>query len=74
MDTPAFRSSGPDYDRMAGPPVDPRTVVAPALDALGEGGRWLADDGLKFAASVERSDRVEMMCGATAAMYHLFED
>ena len=64
----------PDYERMGAPPVDPRTVVAPALDALGEGGRWLGDDGLKFVASVERSDRVEMMCGATAAMYHLFED
>ena len=74
MDTPAFRSSGPDYERMGAPPVDPRTVVAPALDALGEGGRWLGDDGLKFVASVERSDRVEMMCGATANMYHLFED
>lgn len=74
MDTPAFRSSSPDLDRMGAPPLDPRTVVAPALDALGEGGRWLADDGLKFVASLERSERVEMMCGATAAMYHLFED
>ncbi|MDE0067242.1 MAG: SDR family NAD(P)-dependent oxidoreductase [Acidimicrobiaceae bacterium] len=74
MDTPALRSSNPDHERMGGPPVDPRTVVAPALDALGEGGRWLGDDGLKFAATVERSDRVDMMCSATAAMYHLFED
>ncbi len=74
MDTPAFRSSGADYDRMGGPPVDPRTVVAPALDALGTGGRWLGDEGLEFVATVERADRVEMMGSATAAIYHLFED
>ena len=73
MDTPAFRSSGPDPERMGGPAVDPRTVVAPALDALGEGGRWLGDDGLKFVATVERSARVDMMGSATTAMYHLFE-
>ena len=74
MDTPAFRSSGADYDRMGGPPVDPRTVVAPALDALGTGGRWLGDESLEFVATVERSARVEMMGSATAAMYHFFED
>lgn len=73
MDTPAFRSSGADYERMGGPPIDPRTVVAPALDALDEGGRWLGDDGLKFVATIERADRVDMMGGATTAMYHLLE-
>lgn len=74
MDTPAFRSGGADYERMAGPPVDPRSVVAPALDALSAGGRWLGDENLRFVASVERAARVDMMSNATAAMYHLFED
>lgn len=74
MDTPAFRANGADWSRMLSQPVDPRTVVSAALDALPEGGRWLADDGLKFAAEVPRAERVDMMGSATTAMYpQIFE-
>jgi uncharacterized protein len=74
MDTPAFRAGQADHSRMMAQPVDPRTVVARALDDLPIGGRWLADDGLKFAASVDRTDRVDMISAATTAMYpHIFE-
>lgn len=69
MDTPAFRDNAADHSRMAAPPVDPRTVVAAALDDLPTGGRWLADDGLRFAAQVDRAERVDMMSAATTAMY-----
>lgn len=69
MDTPMFRSGGADLERAFAPPVDPRVVVEGALDALGEGGRWLADEGLEFAASVPRGERVDLMSMATTAMY-----
>jgi short-subunit dehydrogenase len=69
MDTPAFRASGADRDRMQSAPVDPRAVVTGALDALPEGGRWLGDPGLEFAAAVSRRERVAMMGGATTGMY-----
>lgn len=69
MDTPAFRDNAADHSRMMAPPVDPRTVVSAALDDLPTGGRWLADDGLRFAAEVDRAERVDMMSAATTAMY-----
>jgi short-subunit dehydrogenase len=69
MSTPAFNSSGADPDLMLAPAVDPELVVSGALDALPGGGRWLADDGLAFAAGVERSERVDMMSAATTSMY-----
>lgn len=69
MDTPAFRANEADWSRMMSPPVDPRTVVSGALDALPRGGRWLADEGLEFAAAVPRAERVDMMSAATTAMY-----
>lgn len=69
MSTPAFNASGADPDLMMAPAVDPAVVVSAALDALPAGGRWLADDGLAFAASVERSERVDMMSSATTGMY-----
>ncbi len=69
METPAFRNNGAVYERMMAPPVDPRTVVSSARDALPEGGRWLADAGLEFAATVPRAERVDMMSQATTAMY-----
>lgn len=73
MDTPAFRSGRADHSRMMAQPVDPRTVVARALDDLPAGGRWLADEGLEFAASVDRRERVDMISAATTAMYpHIF--
>jgi uncharacterized protein len=69
MDTPAFRANGADHSRMMAPPVDPRSVVSRALDDLPTGGRWIADDGLEFAAAVPRAERVDMMSAATTAMY-----
>lgn len=69
MDTPGFNAGGASADRLAAPAVDPATVVSRALDALGDGPRWLADDGLAFAAAVPRADRVDMMGAATTAMY-----
>jgi short-subunit dehydrogenase len=69
MDTPAFRASRPDPERMLAPAVDPRSVAAGALDALPEGGRWLADPGLEIAAGVERRDRVDLMSTTTTGMY-----
>ena len=69
MDTPMFRSGGADPARAFTPPVDPRVVVEGALDALPAGGRWLADEGLAFAAGVDRAERVAMMSTATTAMY-----
>lgn len=69
MDTPMFRSGGADPARAFAPPVDPRVVVEGALDALPSGGRWLADEGLAFAAGVDRAERVAMMSIATTAMY-----
>ena len=69
METPAFRENGADRSRMAAPPVDPRTVVSGALDALPEGGRWLGDDGLELVITVPRAERVDMMSQATTAMF-----
>lgn len=69
MDTPAFRGNEADHSKMAAPPVDPRSVVSAALDDLPRGGRWLPDDGLRFAAEVPRAERVDMMSSATTAMY-----
>lgn len=69
MDTPMFRTGGADPARAFAPPVDPRVVVEGALDALPEGGRWLADEGLEFAAGVDRSERVAMLSIATTVMY-----
>jgi short-subunit dehydrogenase len=69
MDTPAFRANNADHSRMMAPPVDPRSVISRALDDLPAGGRWLADDGLEFAAAVPRAERVDMMSTATTAMY-----
>jgi len=74
MDTPAFRANGADHSRMMALPVDPRSVVSRALDDLPAGGRWIADDGLEFAAAVPRAERVDMMSSATTAMYpQIFE-
>ena len=50
-------------------PVDPRTVVADALDALPAGGRWLADPGLELAATLERRERVDLMGTTITGMY-----
>lgn len=69
MDTPAFRASRPDPDRMLAPAVDPRRVAAGALDALATGGRWLADPGLEIVAGVERRDRVDLMGSTITGMY-----
>ncbi len=69
MATPGFLAAEPDDDRMLVPAVDPRAVVAAALDALPEGGRWLADDGLRLVAGVARRQRVELMSETTTAMY-----
>ncbi len=69
MSTPAFDSSGADPERMLSPAVEPREVVRGALDALPEGGWWLADEGLAFASTVERRQRVDMMSAATTGMY-----
>ncbi len=69
MSTPGLAASGPDESRMFAPPVDPRAVVAQGLDALADGGRWLADDGLAFAATVERRQRVDLLGESTLAMY-----
>lgn len=69
MDTPAFRAGEADHSRMMAVPVDPRSVVGRALDDLPEGGRWIADEGLEFAASVARRERVDMISAATTAMY-----
>lgn len=69
MATPGFASAGADESRMLVPPVDPRGVIVRGLDALPDGGRWLADDGLELAATVERRARVEMISEATLAMY-----
>lgn len=75
MDTPAFRASPAEPDRMVSPPVDPRPVVAGALDALPEGGRWLGDPGLELAAAVERRERVDLMSETTTGMFpSVFED
>lgn len=74
MDTPGFARAGADPSKMLVPPVRPRDVIARGLDALALGGRWLADEGLEFAAAVERRERVDMISEATFAMYpHLFE-
>lgn len=74
MDTPAFRSSGPDPARMLGEAVDPRLVVEGALDALPEGGRWLGDPGLQFVVDLPRGQAVDVLGSATTGMYpHIFE-
>ena len=69
MDTPGFARGGADRSKMLVPPVEPRAVIARGLDALALGGRWLADDGLEFAAAVERRERVDMISQATVAMF-----
>ena len=56
------------------PPRRLHVGSASACDALGDGGRWLADEGLEFAATVERRERVDMLGAATTAMYpRIFE-
>lgn len=69
MTTPGFLAGDADPDAMVVDPVDPLSVVHRGLDVLGVGGRWLADEGLEFIATVPRRDRVEMMSAATVAMY-----
>jgi hypothetical protein len=51
------------------PPSDPRIVASAALDHLGEGGRWLADEGLEFAAAMPRRERVDALSATTVAMF-----
>ena len=70
MSTPMFMSSGVDHERMMAPAVEPRDVVRGALDALGTGSCYLADEGLEFMASVDRREGVEMISAATTGMYH----
>ena len=69
MDTPAFRSRGADPERMLSPAVEPRDVVKSALDALGDGTCWLADEGLEFLASLDRREGVDVISTATTGMY-----
>ncbi|MEZ5372635.1 MAG: SDR family NAD(P)-dependent oxidoreductase [Microthrixaceae bacterium] len=69
MNTPMLRSSGFDEARAFAPPVAPRQVVEGALDALGGPTRWLADESLEFAATVDRAERVDMISEGTTAMY-----
>ena len=69
MSTPAFQASGADPDRMVAPAVDPRDVVARALDALGQGTCWLADEGLELMASLDRRKGAELISAATTGMY-----
>lgn len=69
MATPMFLSNPVDQSRMMAPIVDPRVVVAGALDALGDGTLWLADEGLEFMASVHRREAVGIISEATTAMY-----
>ncbi len=49
--------------------ADPRAVVDAALDHLGDGGCFLADPGLEVVASLERTQRVELLSAATTALY-----
>lgn len=69
MATPGLASSQPDPSKMPMPPADPRDVVRGALDALPQGGRWLADDGLAFAAALPRDERVALLSSTTTGMY-----
>lgn len=72
MATPMFAASGADPARMAAPAVDPRTVVAAALDSLlddAQPTRWLPDDGLRFVDELDRATAVDVMSQATTAMY-----
>jgi short-subunit dehydrogenase len=69
MSTPAFEASGVDHERMVTPAVDPREVVARALDALGEGTCFLADPGLELMASLDRRKGVDLISSATTGMY-----
>ncbi len=69
MDTPAFRASGADPERMMTPAVEPREVVRRALDALGQGSCWLADPGLELVAGLDRRQAAELISTATTRMY-----
>lgn len=69
MNTPAFVGHNPDYDAMASPMVEPRTVVAAALDELGTGGRWLGDAGMAMLETLPRAQTVDIMSTITTGMY-----
>lgn len=69
MDTPGWRSHTVDERHVVVPAVDPRIVVERALDHLPDGGCLLAGDGLDLVASLDRAARVELLSGATSAMY-----
>lgn len=69
MATPMFLSQPVDHEKMMIPAVDPRTVVVGALDALGNDTMWLADEGLKFMASIPRREAVGIISEATTSMY-----
>ncbi len=68
MSTPAMRGQAPNTE-FGVEMVEPSTVVGRALDALGEGGRWLPDEGMEFIAGASRADAVELMSQSTTAMF-----
>ena len=69
MDTPGWRSHPVEEAAMLQPAVDPRSVVEGALDHLAEGGCYYADPALEVVAGIERRQRVDLLSGATTALY-----
>ena len=69
MDTPGWRSHPVEEAAMLQPAVDPRVVVDGALDHLPDGGCYIGDPLLAIVAGIERGQRVELLSGATAALY-----
>jgi uncharacterized protein len=69
MDTPGWRSHAVKEDAMLQPAVDPRIVVDGALAHLPEGGCYIGDAGLEVVAGIERRQRVDLLSGATVALY-----
>ncbi len=72
MATPMFLSRPVAQDRMGAPIVEPRSVVAAALDSLAADGApacWLPDEGLEFMNSIDRREGSTIISDATTAMY-----
>ena len=75
MATPAFKSHGAETERSGLTVVDPRDVVAKALDSLGDGYCFVFDDGINFMLGLDRRQAVDIISTATTSMYpHIFDE
>jgi hypothetical protein len=69
MDTPGWRSHPVAEAELLQAVSQPRDVVEVALDRLPDGGGIYGDDALALVDGIERRQRVDLLSGATVALY-----